>query len=229
MRAWSEFSYLKGNIKIEEKEFAKREIVSTGTMQAVREFSDELSKIGIQHRVLDIQNNLITIIVKDLSLSQFRKYIKSIGYKKINHPLGEENGYTFLYQMAPFTLYRKNGLYVEVYSQLPCASLTPKTWIPLDRFIQKRVWDYDEKKDGIIWCDLICEYIYHLCWAIFVHKGFSPYEKDFLTRHKNVLVLNELKKALICVFFNFTDKLIALLDKEEYDIIVKEYCTFSEY
>ena len=95
----------------------------------------------LSYRLLDVQNNMITLLVKDVDLEKLNKILSSIGFIKKKHPMGVEKGYKFLYQMAPFQLYQKDEINIEIFCQLPCASLTPKTWIPLDRLIQKRLWE----------------------------------------------------------------------------------------
>ena len=231
MRSWSEFKYIKDR-KIDqrcENDFEKREAISDSTHIKLKELCRLFELDGICYRVLDIQNKLITIVVRTDDISAFEMVIKNYGGKKEHHPFCERNGYVFLYLMEPFQLYKIENIYVEVFCQIPCASLTPKNWIPLDRTIQSRLWENSDYKDDVLWADLIIRYIYHLCWAIFHNNGFSIYERRFLSENKCVLDNDESRQCLLKVFFRFTDSLINYLRNDEFDMIVPNYYKFIEY
>ena len=231
MRAWSEFDYIKNHI-VEvknENDFSIREEVSDLTMQKLHNFAVMLNSDNIDYRILDIQNEMITIIVKEEELSRFKKIIGKKGSVIRSHPFGTNNGYRFLYQMTPFLLYEYDNILFEVYCQLPCASLTPKTWIPLDRSIQKEIWQLTEENDVVKNCNLVCQCIYHLCWAIFFNKGFSPYSRTFLGKNKTIFYTDQMRKLLEVVFFNYTPSLIEQIQSNNFDTIIPNYYSFIGY
>jgi hypothetical protein len=230
LRAWSEFDYVKKH-KVEQKsasDFLPREEISEGTLNKLRIVSQLFQSNGIEYRVLDIQNKIITIIVKEECLPLFKRVIKSVGGTSSTHPYGKEYGYKFIYQMVPFLLYEYDGLYLEVFCQLPCASLTPDMWMPLDRMIQNEIWTSEGQGD-VQMCDVKCQYIYHLCWAIFFNKGFSPYALSFLKKNKSVLDITTMKDFLSVVFFNYSELLISQIKQDSFDTIIPNYYSFIDY
>ena len=231
LRSWSEFKYIKEKWaeKVQQKEFNDREPVSHQSYLTLNKFVNILVKEDIEYRILDFQNKMLSVIVNQNYRGKLRNIIREERFVELYHPLGKEKGYKFLYQMDPFVLFKYENLYIEVFFQLPCASLTPKTWIPLDRVIQKRVWELRNVEKNILWVDDICKYIFHLCWAVFVNLGFSPYEKHFLMLNKKVLDTLEFPNLLSLVFFKFSQELISLLKEDKFEAIIPSYYKFVDY
>lgn len=231
LRSWSEFNYIKKSkvINRKENEFSKRELISEDTRLFVKNTSEKLQEKNVEHRVLDVQNNLVTLIVKEKDL-QIAKNLFTQKLKQYYHPYGTINKYHFLYQMNEFLMYKNNnGVFIEVFCQLPCASITPKTWIPLDRKIQNHLWECRDIKNGVCWADSISQFIYHLCWAVFHNQGFSPYAKQFLSEQNYCLEQDEIKELLELVFFNYSPVLINYLKEGSYDKIIPNYYSFTDY
>lgn len=231
LRGWSEFCYNKKRIIMPKHEcdFRKRQQVTTESQQFYKEFANKLSAYNVDYRVLDIQDVLLTIIVPETNLKAFDNVLESLHATEVPHPFGVTNGFIFLYQMKPFKLYLIEGKYIEVYCQLPCASITPKSWIPVDRLIQKRVWNEHKVDNGMIWCDDICCYIYHTCWAIFHNNGFSSFERLYLNSNKQIVYCKETVELFKLIFFNFTDTLVEMLKKSDFDSIIPKYFSFIDY
>lgn len=231
MRAWREFEYIKEKAPAVKKEedFPPREPVSPETYEAAGTLNSCLAAEKAEHRILDIQNKMITLIIQQDHADRAEQILAGKGWKKIFHPYGTEYGYQFLYQLRPFTLFRREDMYLEIYSQLPCASLSPKQWIPLDKKIQRQVWTDPTVSDGIDQCNMECRYIYHLCWAVFFNKGFSKFEKEFILGHKDLLHTDTMKELLDTVFFHFTDTLIDHIGSGKTDEIIPAYFSFRNY
>ena len=231
LRAWKEFTHIKETPVVfkEEHEFCERTAVSHEMRCFIKEFAKGLSNKGIDYRVLDEQDEMLTILVYPKDMVSAEIFFKQNGAKAIHHPYGRKYGHRFLYQMEPFHLYKKGNRLLEVFCQLPCASMTAKTWIPLDRSIQDSVWGNKHEEDGVKYCCDTCKYVFHLCWAIFHNLGFSPYEKGFLDSRKELLSTDSLKEMLSVVFFNFSPVLIGLLENSQYDLIIPEYYSFCNY
>ena len=231
LRGWSEFVYNKQKpvSTRPESEFGVRQEVTSKALSIYQKYASSLSSSKIEYRVLDVQDKLLTIVVSEENIESFDLLMKEINAKELSHPFGVDSGYIFLYQMKAFRLFQVEGYYIEVYSQLPCASITPNSWIPVDKIIQKRVWYKFEEKNGLKWCDGVCCYIYHLCWAIFHNKGFSSYEKTVL--QSNISLLDD-KETIDCfkvIFFNFTEELVQLLKKGDFGSIIPRYFSFIDY
>lgn len=231
LRSWSEFSYIKDK-KIEQKsefDFQEREVVSDNTLKQVLHLSEVFDEKGIEYRVLDVQNKMVTIVVKESDIRTVQSYLGK-HMKQYYHPFGIINQYRFLYQMNPFLMYKgQDDLFVEIYCQLPCASITPKTWIPLDRKIQTHLWDNNTIKEGVKWADVKCQFIFHLCWAIFHNFGFSPFSRSFIKENKECLEDMEMIEMLSLVFFNYTSDLVRYLKTEDFDSIIPNYYSFKNY
>lgn len=231
LRSWSEFKYIKEKWaeKVQQKDFKDREPISHQSYLTLQRFIGILVNEGVEYRILDFQNKMLSVIVNQKYRRKLSDIIREERLVELYHPLGKEKGYKFLYQMDPFILTKYENLYIEVFSQLPCASLTPKTWIPLDRVIQKRVWQQRCVERDILWVDNICKYIFHLCWAVFVNLGFSPFEKQYLMSNKQILDSLEFPNLLSLVFFKFSQELISLLKEDKFEAIIPSYYKFVDY
>ncbi len=231
MRAWSEFKYIKENkIKLKKEDsFGIRKKISNETKEKVSIISKQFEDNGIRYRVLDIQEEMITFIIHPEDIIRFIDIASTNRWKKEIHPYGSDKGYSFLYQMNPFLLYSISDLYVEIYCQLPCASLTPKKWIPLDLSIQKRIWEKDDILNSYKMCDIKCQLIYHLCWAVFKNQGFSVYEKSIINENIEVFDDKDMFDMLNSVFFKYTEILIERLKNQQYDSAILEYYSYMEY
>jgi hypothetical protein len=231
LRSWSEFKFIKENWpdNIKPKNLKAREPVLPQTLGILNDFALQMETFKVNFRILDVQNKMITILLRHDDMPVLSKILKGRKIKQCIHPLGKKNGYKFLYRMNEFQLYKFNDLYLEFFFQLPCASLTPKTWMPLDLAIQTRLWEQEIRKDGLLWVDDLNQYLFHLCWAIFANNGFSPFEKDFLISHKTVLDDLEFEQFASLVFFKFTPDLLRLLKEDRYDDILPSYYKFSDY
>ncbi|MBR3228524.1 MAG: hypothetical protein IKF68_08295 [Erysipelotrichaceae bacterium] len=227
LRAESELDYLK------EHSFKTDNVVPQGNSLRKDGLSDSLVSFlklladrGINFRVIEEGDSFSTVIVDPEDRNSFRSLVKSDqDIKILSHPFGEMFGYRFLYKMDPFELYRYDGRYIEAFYQLPCMSTTEKTWIPLDRSIQKKIWTAGESER----LDPICYYIYRLCWAVFKDKGFSDATVEVLDENLPLTEDDELRKYLQPVFFNFTDELLMLLKEKHYSEIIERYYTYINY
>lgn len=175
-------------------------------------------------------NKDIDIIVYPECHDQFVKYMHLNKWKRVEHPLGEENT-IFLYAMNPFEFYIKNGIRLDVCYQLSCKSTNAGEWMPIDRSINKIIWTRLKKNEQYSWFELSDEdeLIHLITRCIFDKKKFNEaYKKqiDILLNKTNIeVVTEELKK----IFYSFTSKLLILLSNKEYDCIIEEYLTFKEY
>lgn len=131
--------------------------------------------------------------------------------------------------MHPFKLYSYNNIYVEIYFELPCMSLTEKTWIPLHSSIQKRIWNYDIIRHNCHVIDGLSYVIYRLCWAIFKNKALSEYDVSVIEDNKSEILSKDAILLLQEVFYKYTDTLLEHISKNEYSVIVKEYYEFKKY
>lgn len=228
MRSWSEFSYLKHKKPVTHK-ITAIERSSISASKIIDRIVPAFNKFSVEYRILDSKDSLLSIVVKDRDLDLAVNSLVSAGAKKKAHPMGEEFGYQFLYQMHPFLMYEIGECDVELYCQLPCRSITAKTWIPLDRAIQNRLWSFKKQVEDVDWSDDICRYIYLLCWAIFVDQGFSPHIETALKSSTALLDNEGIEGLFSTVFFNYSSVIIDKLKTNDFESIIPDYYGFINY
>jgi hypothetical protein len=179
----------------------------------------------IDYRVVQSQTDQMTVLIHSRFYELFCKKIRNTEYKKIPHPFGKLYQYQFLYQMKEFQLFRKGCYLIEVFFELPCMSLTPKTWIPLDKTIQNSIWI---EKDGKKYLDKLNTYVFKLTWAIFMRKAFDKEVVLFFETNRD-LINDKLQEKLYPIFFKYTNVLIQLLRDGKYQDIRQQYITFKNY
>lgn len=232
LRAWSEFEYLKNKKIDKEIEVNVMNDLSEPkkeTLLFLNKLAEHFNATNLAYRVLDIQKECIIVLIKEDYLQKAEIELMKVGIRKTKHPFGKDNNYKFLYQMHPFLRYENEFVCVDIFCQLPCGSIMPKTWIPLDRMIQSHIWSEEESVNGIQWCNKLVRYIFLLCWAIFTEKRFSDRIKHYLKDNKMVLdnpIANDLFSV---VFFRYTPVLIMQLRMDKYDDIIPNYFHFLDY
>lgn len=238
LRAHCEFHYIKQNSSyylrknalVREHE-GNDNIVIHSTRNPFQDLFDNLGNIldskAINYRVLDISGNQLTLIVFIDCLNPFKEILMNQGFVFRSHPNSSD---IFLYQMTPFELASNDeGLEVVIYCQLPCRSITDKTWIPLDRVIQKHIWNNCFRDNGFVWSDTISRYIYYLCRAIFEVLSFDRQTIEYLDCNKSVLENSYNIDLLSTVFFGYTILLKQKLLSSDYDSIIPDYYSFINY
>lgn len=223
LRAKSELDYFK------DKEKNKKYPVAEGGARTEAPGADDpvlkaLKEKNIAYRLADCRKGVITLVVDMPKKQRFSKVCA--GLKKRVHPYCVELGYVYLYKLTPFELYEKKGVLYQIYRQLPCCSLTPKTWIPLDRMIQAEVWDTADERDGITYMAAHLRYIYRLCRAVFLKRAFNEADVEELTALEKVLDDERTTELMSKVFFEFTPVMTEMLKKHEYGEIISRYLSF---
>ena len=135
----------------------------------------------------------------------------------------------FLYQMKPFELVKYKEIYIEFMFQLPCMSLTPKRWMPLEKRIQQHVWDNRKSDNDVKYIDDTSLLIFKICQAIFKKGNFSKETETLINKLMGVVDREVLRTLLKEVFFLFTDQLLELISQQRYDEIMYRYVTFCDY
>ncbi len=231
LRAKSEMDYFKkkGAAKSFEERSAHVE-PGENTRKAEEHFCRELEEQEIDYRLLERNDRLLTLIIHPQSVERYTAFRdKNPGVRRCEHPYGELFQYRFLYRMRPFELLRYEDVYFEIYFRIPCMSLVPKTWIPLDKMIQQRVWESPCGAEGHKEIDPIARYIYRLCWCIFTKEGFAEHDGAYFDANRGLLDRQELRDCLEVVFFQYTPTLLAILRDGDYGSIIRSYYSFDQY
>lgn len=202
-----------------------------GSPSGITEFGflKNIQSSDLDYRILEIRNHVLTLIVRPECYKDFRRCAKRAGMKKLEHPFGKRHGYRFLYQMREFEIYEKQGYYYEIMCQLPCKSLTPKMWMPLDKCVQKALWTDKNEMDGY---DYVADeelWIYRMTQCIFTRMKITDEDRTFFEEHRNVINSQSLRQKLQMIVFGFTDTLLQEVEDADYAHIIENYYSYSDY
>ena len=232
LRAKSELEYIRKDKKRLDIKKTNVSILQNtkASKRTIENFCDLLINDRVEYRIVEIGEKYASVIVLPEDYQKFKRVIeKNEGFTRLQHPYGELFGYTYLYQMKPFHLYKYQEIYLEIMFQLPCMSLTPKTWIPLDKKIQSHVWTLETKRNNYKYLDDISYFVFKVCWAIFKDGYFNNECVDIIKSLQISINDCKLKELFALIFFSFTDTLCDLLANEQYDNIVEAYYTYTNY
>ena len=162
----------------------------------------------------------------------FRSFIKEQGGIEMIHPYGALTGYQTLYGINfPIMYILPSQLMIDVTDTLCVKCLNINAWIPLDKKINSSIWN-DKIWNNNLGCwqmdekNLIC---YLIARCIFDKHKFSVNYISEIRQRKYLLDDTEVIEKLQSVFFDFTQKLINLIKKEEFDNILNLYIGYSNY
>jgi hypothetical protein len=190
-----------------------------------------LNEEAIEYRIIKPGpgDGRLTLLIKNKFYDKFNHIMKSNKYRKLYHPYGKLYQYRFLYQMNEFQLFYKQKQFMEIFFELPCMSLSPYTWIPLDILIQNSIWTERFKIDDALCLDEMNHYIFTLTWVIFMKKTFDETDIIYFNEKKHLLDMELLIQKLNAIFFKYTPQLISMLKEEKYPAIRQHYIAYSNY
>lgn len=177
----------------------------------------------------------IDILVHEEHIEDFEQFMIQNNFEKQIHPLGRKNGWNFAYKLPEYQFWKlKNEqftLYIDASFKLSCKSLTPNIWIPLDHCINEDIWInkiFDEKNHWWIMDDGTI-LIYLIVRSIFDKREFKQGYVDGIEERKELLKEKGVQYKLSKIFFHYTGPLIEQISKSQYDSIIENYLTFTEY
>lgn len=223
LRAREEMYYFKDNNKNESSRENDMPVINDYSLTQ-KKIINELSYHN--YRVIENTESLLSIIVNPSERKHLHEFFDShSSYVRLEHPFSKKFGFIYLYQMHEFELYKMGSDYIEVFYELPSYSLTPNTWMPLDKKIQKHIWG-----DGQgIELGEIDFYIYKLAYAIFWEHKFTKKTIEHLKMRQHVLDDDLFKELLQTVFFKYSSRLIEKLQDNEFSQIINDYFSFLDY
>lgn len=211
----------------------------------IKLFFDELNKSEIEYVLIkNIDKELpeclpngkdIDIVVKDNDIDCFENMMKTTGFECMVHPLGISKGYQFLYGLTEPTFWRMTKgsmiLCVDVTTKLCCKSLVPKTWIPLDRKIQERIWHKREWDNENHWwiMDAETRFVYYLVRCIFDKQCFDRKYVGEIEHAMNLVDMQVVRTLLRVIFFKYTDRLLEFITEKRYNEIYLDYVSYRNY
>ena len=175
----------------------------------------------------------IDIIVHPKDYEKFKFIMQSFAYKRIIHPHGKETGWRFIYGAHEniFLTNPANKLIVDAYAELCTKSISMNAWLPLDKIIQKSIWENKVWDDANKWWILDDEnlVIYLLTRSVFEKGGFTDAYISDIEKRKNLLKNSSARQKLEKIFFKFADTLIEKVNRKQYENTLIEYITFTDY
>ena len=228
MRAAVELDYIKQHVPEPDDKMTPKE---EGKASEVTEFEflQTLNEQGFDYRILELRDHFATILVNPSEYKKFRKFAKTKKVRCLEHPFGKRHGYIYLYQMKEFAVYQDGDYYYEVMCQLPCKSLTPKMWMPLDKCVQHALWETKRMENGYPYVEEEEAWIYYMTRCIFTKHAFENTDIQKLHVVETGLDHETLRHNLEPMVFEVADRLIALSKDRRYEDIMKAYFSYREY
>lgn len=190
---------------------------------------NELRNNGLDYRIIEEKEDRVLLIIDKQEYLLIDNIMNNNNYEKKVHPFGKLSGYTFEYQLSEFLYYQGKKITFEIFFQLPCLSLTPYVWIPLEKTIQKAVWESFTLNFGKKYLSFNVKCIYIIAISLFRDKKFNVTNKEFLEKHIDILDNEKFKIMLKKILFSFTDILIQMIKEKKYDDIYNSYISFQNY
>jgi hypothetical protein len=179
------------------------------------------------YAILDDHSNKVFILVSPEQKSVLKNLMKDLGWKYLKNNYRND---VFLYGMDRFKDFVYKNSIITAYFQLACKSTMHKEWIPLDRKIN----NYALKnrmfgQDNVYWLENKYDIVYRIAKCIFTEGQFSASDKEKIQNSEYLLNDEKAIGFLESIFFKFTQTLLDMLLKRDYDRIISTYFKFSEY
>ena len=225
LRANSELEYIKTH-KIKYNDIRLRP--SPDTIPNIENFQLLSIFRTLPHLIVETRDNVVTILVKCKPADVKSLMRKNKASQKL-HPYCKYYGYKYIYQLQQFMMFKKDKKYYEVIFQLPCLSLTHKTWLPLDKSIQDFAWNNPKILNNKSLINDETYLIYRIANSIFHQYIFTESDIEYLNMNHHLLYIDSVSVMLSLVFFKYTEKLLFLLRNKQYNNIVADYFLFIAY
>lgn len=173
----------------------------------------------------------VDILVRPEMRHKIHNHLLNNKFKCVKHPLRYD---IRLYGVDEFKMYVSDtGVKVDINFQVAVRSLDRGQWIPLDQDIQNSIWA-DKKK--IMLGDVAVQmpsdedlFVLTISRCVFDKKIFSTWHAKLLSAIILRCDINAIEKKLRLIFFSFTNRLLEIIRREQYESIIIEYLKFSEY
>lgn len=127
--------------------------------------------------------------------------------------------YSFIYSLTIPRLFKLMDKVIVISSQLFCKSYFEDMLMPLDLEIQNTVWK--TRSGHSLGKDI--EIVYLITKRILSKSDFDNKDLEYIYENENLLNKIEVRIMLQKIFFGFTDELISLFFKKEYNCISSKY------
>jgi len=219
--------------------------MSTIPSEVILQFFEKLSASGLLYVIIkNVSGELpyhlkdgkdIDILVHESCMGQFENFMAENNFERQTPPNGRDHGWNFAYQLPEYQFWKlkEDGFtfYIDASFKLSCKSLTPRTWIPLDKCINDDIWrkrEYDPVHR--LWMmDDETVLIYLLVRSVFDKREFRDGYIEGIEARKPLLQKTDVQQKLSKVFFNYTGVLTGRVMDGKYDGIIGDYLQFTDY
>ncbi len=224
LRANQEFHYLKKHNR-NKKLIIKKSI----KLESLKKSFNFNVIQDIDYRLVSYNDKVISLIIKKKDKENLKNILNKNKYMKIDHPYNSSNGYIYLYKMDEFELFSNGKMLIEIFYQLPAKSLTKNNFMPLDLMIQNSIFTNNVIKNNIKILDIENKIIYILV-CLFYNMGYL-FDDDIrlIRQHIGVLDSKTFKEKMKLIFFNYSEQLIRMIKKEDYQGALDGYMNFNNY
>jgi hypothetical protein len=179
------------------------------------------------------RNKDVDLLVKSHDAKRVQELVLHNKFRQITHPQSRETGWHFAYGASECTFFRINEecFEIDIHQELCLKSLMGNIWIPMDNYINNRVWNekrWDEQNNWWI-IDDQTQLVYLIARCVFDKGTFSEVYIDEIEKRKHLLVESVVLYMLEKVFFGFSNELVRMLHDGRYQSIVSDYLAFSDY
>lgn len=173
----------------------------------------------------------IDILVRHQDGIKLRRVLLKNKLIQVRHPLHND---VKLYGVHQFEMFKtQNQVLLDVNYEIAVRSLDRGQWIPLDQVIQLSAWEKSRMVDigGVSVPVLGSEdlWVCTLARCVFDKKVFSSWHCQALAGLLPLVDLGDVEGKLSLIFFKYTDRLLDLAKKGEYQKIFDDYVSFKDY
>ena len=192
---------------------------------AAKEVLSILEKKELDHAVLELPLPKLTILLDRDDKAAFLSIAKEEGWTEQRAKTKEK----YLYGVDPMLEYLARGISLEICFQIACRSALNGAWVPLDRCINQGAIQRARRQEGIkLLCpeDRLC---YLISKCVYTEKIFSDRDILWIQEELGKADMDLFKKKIKMVFFNFSGRLLSMLEQGDHDHIINELWSFADY
>ena len=172
----------------------------------------------------------IDILVNPKDYKNIQAVMYRSGYNVTIHPCPNE-GFMYGAHEDINMINPRNNLIVHAFAQLCVKSISMNIYVPLDKVIQKSIWENKVWDTANQWWIMDDEniLIHLLSKSIFNKNIFTEAYIREIEKRKYLLMRPTARQKFEKIFFKFTDTLIEKVSKGRYGEILLSYLTFTNY
>lgn len=163
-----------------------------------------------------------------------KKLLEVLSENKVNRVRHPHHNGVKLYGVHEFEKFKtQNKVLLDINYEIVVRSLDRGQWIPLDQVIQSSVWEKARQVDvGGVSVPMLGNedlWVTTLALCVFDKKEFFPWHQQMLSGLLPSVDQSDVEGKLRLIFFKYTDRLLDLVKKGQYQNIFDDYVSFKNY